>query len=73
MMEVLFMGTPRALAEEIARERALSADRPGDRPVDRIADAPVDPPAVRTVPRAPWRPRPALLLALSLVFWLALL
>jgi taurine transport system permease protein len=27
---------------------------------------------VRTVPRAPWRPRPALLLALSLVFWLAL-
>jgi len=60
MMEVLFMGTPRAVAEQIARER--------EAPIH----PPVDPPAVRTVRRKPWRPRPSLLLALSLVFWLAL-
>ena len=58
MMEVLFLGTPRYAAEQAIRERAADP-------------ATLEPPPVRTVPpRARWRPRPAILLLASLVFWL---
>ncbi len=60
MIEVLFIGTPRYAAEEAIRERVANP-------------ANLEPPPVRTArARRRWRPRPSLLLALSLVFWLGL-
>jgi taurine transport system permease protein len=59
MMEVLFLGTPRAMLEQSLRERVADAATAGHAP------APV--PKKRT-----WRPRPAVFFLGSLAFWLVL-